>query len=254
MRRHAVRASILMGDVSVAALALASAFVAVAALIQSSIGFGFALVAVPALALIHPDLVPVPLILLSLVLTMSTVVRERRSADWPAIRWVIGGRIPGTIAGLALIKVVAPATLQTIIGAVILLAVVLVLLRGYGHQRNHLSEVIAGAASGAMHMIAAISGPPLALLFAQDRGPTLRATLGAIFFLGGLLTLGVRAVGGEVNAAQLALAGALTPALLLGFWTSRFLIHRVQGPLIRAAVLVFAGTGGLLLLVRSLTA
>lgn len=242
----------MFADLSIATYAAASLSVTLAALLQGTLGFGFALVLVPALALIEPRLVPVPVIVLSLMLTSGSALRERHAVDWRRIGWVLVGQLPGTLAGLALIKVVDQTALELVIAIVILIAVALMTLRGHGPPRTPATSILGGVVSACMHMIAAISGPPLVLLFHGDRGPTLRASLAAVFFIGGLSTLTMRALAGEVGGANLLISLSLAPALYLGFWGSRFLIGHADGARLRTAVLVFAGLGGLILLLRAL--
>ena len=65
-----------------AAVAIVSVAVAIGAVIQGSIGFGYALVAVPALVLILPWAVPAAPLLLALPMTTLMRAREWRSIDF----------------------------------------------------------------------------------------------------------------------------------------------------------------------------
>lgn len=86
----------------VAVLALA---VALGAVIQGSIGFGYALLAVPAMALLLPWTVPVTPLLLALPMTLLMSTREWRSIDMKGFALITAGRLVGTVAGLAVIFV-----------------------------------------------------------------------------------------------------------------------------------------------------
>jgi uncharacterized protein len=55
---------------------LALVAVAVGAVIQGSIGFGYAFVVVPTLALLYPEAVPVTPLLLALLMSLLMTVRE----------------------------------------------------------------------------------------------------------------------------------------------------------------------------------
>ena len=82
----------------VAVLAVA---VAAGAVVQGSIGFGYALVAVPAMVLLFPWAVPVTPLLLALPMTLLMSAREWRSIDLGGFALITGGRLVGTVAGVA---------------------------------------------------------------------------------------------------------------------------------------------------------
>jgi uncharacterized membrane protein YfcA len=53
--------------------------VAAGAVVQGSVGFGFALVVVPVLTFVRPDVLPATVLLLTLPLSVTMAVRERRA-------------------------------------------------------------------------------------------------------------------------------------------------------------------------------
>ena len=71
--------------------------VTLGALVQGSVGFGFALIVVPVLALVDPETLPATVLLLALPLSSVMVLRERRSVDLPGFLWVTGGRFLGIV-------------------------------------------------------------------------------------------------------------------------------------------------------------
>src|ERR671939_710805 len=101
----------------VAVLAVA---VAVGAVIQGSIGFGYALVAVPALVLLLPWSVPVTPVLLALPMTTLMSASEWHSIDFGGFFLITAGRLLGTAAGVTLLVFVPNDSLSTIVGLLIL--------------------------------------------------------------------------------------------------------------------------------------
>jgi uncharacterized membrane protein YfcA len=76
-------------------------FVAVAvwAVVQGSIGFGFALVAVPVLTLLRPEALPATVLLL--VTPMAAMaLRKRCAVDVPGLVYLVSGRLVGTLGGV----------------------------------------------------------------------------------------------------------------------------------------------------------
>ena len=65
-------------DLSALELALCLAMMAIAALVQGTVGFGFAIVSVPVLSLVNPALAPVPQLLVQVPLSFGMFLRERR--------------------------------------------------------------------------------------------------------------------------------------------------------------------------------
>src|SRR4028119_778593 len=103
----------------VAVLAVA---VAAGAVVQGSIGFGYALVAVPAMVLLFPWAVPVTPLLLALPMTLLMSAREWRSIDLGGFALITGGRLVGTAAGVVLLVVAPKGYLSMLTGLLILAA------------------------------------------------------------------------------------------------------------------------------------
>ena len=115
------------------------------------------------------------------------------------------------------------------------------------------TNVAVGAVSGAMGTTSAIGGPALAVLYQRRPGPQLRSTLAAVFVVGSLISLGALLMAGEVRLEQLVLALQLSPALILGLVAGSVVARRLDGPLLRPAVLAFAAVAGLVIVVRGMT-
>lgn len=223
--------------------------VAVGAAVQGSVGFGANLLAAPVLAVIEPEAVPVTLMLLVLPLAAAMARRESHGVDWPAVGWIMLGRLPGTVIGAVVVARVAGGTLSVLAGAAVLVAVLTsVVTPTVPITRG--TTVAAGVASGAMGTATSVGGPPLALLYQHQEGPVLRATLAATFMLGTVLSLGGLTVAGAIAPWHLALAAALVPGTLAGIAVSGRLAHRLDGAWLRPAVLGFAALTALAAVVR----
>jgi uncharacterized membrane protein YfcA len=221
----------------------------VAAALHSTVGFGFALLSVPLLSLLDPLFAPVPQLLVVLPLTLAIVFRERHAVEVRSTLWIFGGRIPGAFIGVALLKLLSVAALDVLMSLMVITGVGIVVSRGT-FRRTAPRELIAGVASGIMAMVSAIGGPPIALLYRNDAGPTVRANLGLVFAVGLTITISVRAAAGEVSWDEVIIGAALLPAVWLGLRASRHLIPRVDGARLRNAIVIVAGAAAVLLLVR----
>jgi uncharacterized membrane protein YfcA len=219
--------------------------------VQSTIGFGANLVAVPVLAVVEPAAVPAAATMLALPLATTMAVRESDHVDWHGVGWLMVGRLPGTALGALVVALVATDTLSVVTGVSVLAAVALSaasvtipLTRG--------TTVATGLASGAMGTATSIGGPPLALLYQHHEGKVLRSTLAVTIGTGTVVSLAALAVARAVAGWQAVLALALLPGVGAGLLVGRVMTHWVDGRWLRPAVLVFAATTAVIAIVRGL--
>lgn len=233
-------------------LPLVGAFFAclAAATVQGTIGFGFAMLAVPLCAVIDPRFVPVPQALLAATLACPMAWRERHHIQWRAVAWILVGRLPGTALGIWLLKNASARSLGLLLAGFVLAAVA-AMATGVRIKRMPLTEVLGGLLSSVGSVTSSIGGPPIALLFREERGPILRANLAAVFVVGLFLTLSARGLAGEISGWDLKVAAVLWPAILIALVISKRLAPKVEGPWLRHAVLVLAAMAGVALLVRA---
>lgn len=225
------------------------AAVVAAALVQGSIGVGFALITAPVMAMLAPGLVPVGLLALMMPLNAYVAWRERGALDWRGAGWITTGRFVGTFGGLWLLLVLSAHHLAILVG-VATIAASIATLAAPAFRASHGTYLGAGLVTGVSETATGIGGPPLALVYQHHPAPALRATLAFCFLAGQAISLAMLALAGAVTASQLAGAAALLPALALGAFSSRALHRRVGGRALRSMVLGFAIVSGIVLLLR----
>ena len=236
------------------ALALAvGAVVTAGAALQASVGVGFGVLAAPLLGILAPELVPGPILLLSLILAAMTTTREFRSVAVRELSLAMAGRITGTAAAGTAIALLPLPVFGSVFALMILAAIGLSLTNWHllPTPRNLL---IAGLLSGFMGTITSVGGPPMAMVYQNMPGPKVRATLGAFLMLGAGFSLVTLALVGRFNAAQVTSSVWLVPPMLLGFVASRYLLKHVdksrQG--VKTAVLGISAVAALMLLLKPL--
>jgi len=235
---------------SLFALVAALVVTFIAAAIQGVVGMGFAMVSVPILILIDPSLAPVPQLLVTLPLTASMAWRERHHIQPSGIGWIVGGRLPGAFLGVGLLAVATQRALDLVIAAVVIGAVAII-ASGYHLVRTPASEFATGIVSGISGLVAGIGGPPVALLYTRDDGPTIRSNLASIFTIGLIITISARALSGNISPSDLRIAAIIFPALVAGYAVSLKFKNRVSQPIVRNAVLVVSLVGAFGLIVRT---
>lgn len=218
---------------------------------QGTVGFGAAFATVPALAIVAPEVLPGTMLVAAFPLTVVMSLLERSSADRPAVRRLLVSRFPGIVLGTVIVAVMDVRWL-TLVVALVLLGAVGASAYGWSVSVTPGREYAAGVVSGVTGAATALGGPPLALLY-RDREPeVMRPTLAQVWVIGILLTLASLAVAGSFTWDQAILGAALAAVVLAGLAVSRLVVARTSSARIRAAVLWWAGLGGIAALVRVL--
>jgi len=228
---------------------LIAATVAIAAVVQGTIGIGFALIVAPVLGFLRPELLPVSLLLLMLPLNLFTVLREHQAFDWGGAGWITLGRAFGTLAGAGVLAALSSHALNLLIGAATIAAAAMTMVvPAFSPKRS--AFVTVALLTGISETASGIGGPPLALAYQHHRPEVLRSTVAGCFLLGELLSVGVLGVIGRTTTQQVLSAALLLPFLAVGGLVSSFIRHSLNGRLLRGFVLIFAITSAVVLILR----
>jgi uncharacterized membrane protein YfcA len=221
------------------------------AVVQSSVGLGVSLVAAPIVTMVFPSLMPGALLVVAAVLPLATLAQEIRHVDVRGLGWAFAGRVVGTVAGVWVVATVPSRVLGVLVGAVVLAALA-VTAWAASVPRNPATLTTAGLVAGATGTASSISGPPIALLYQRESGPTVRATLAMFFMVGALLSMAMLAAVGHLPARQLTAGLELTPFVLAGFLVSGPLRRFLDDGRLRTGILVVVGLSAVSLILRSL--
>jgi uncharacterized membrane protein YfcA len=227
-------------ELSIVEAAFVLAMVGLGALIQGSLGFGFAFAVAPALALIRPEAVPATIVLLSIPMVVLMAIRERGSIRVRDFLRITTGRLPGTLVGAWILLALPASSLGTAFGLLILAGVIMSAV-GPNFEAGNKAQFLGGVASGIMGTAAGIGSPPLALVNQNRPGAQLRSTLAISFVVGTLISLAALFRVGMVREWHILFALELLPALLLGLLASNFAIPLLDRKWLRPALLTFAG-------------
>ncbi len=229
---------------------IVNVIVLVSAALQGTAGFGFNLIASPALLVLDPALVPGPALVGLLGLTVLQSFRDGGLADRDGLRWAIAGRFPGTALGLVALSVLSTRTLGFVAGAVVL-GSVLVSVSPLAFRPRPAPLATAGFLSGLTETTSSIGGPPVALMYRREPADVIRGTMSLFFVIGVSISLiGLSAIG-QFGLAQITLALILMPGVIVGFLLSKPLTATF-GQYAGRAVLVLSTVSGLAVIVRQL--
>jgi uncharacterized membrane protein YfcA len=234
----------------------AFAVVAVAAAVQTVVGFGFALLAVPVLTLLaDARTAVVGLCFASMLPSIVIAIRDRGHLDRRTTGLFVAASLVGMPAGLLLLRALSPAALTMLIALVLLLSVVVVWRRlaPPAGASPTWAALGAGVVSGALGTATGASGPPVvASLQALALPPrAFRATIAGVFAVTNLVSVPMFLVAGEVTplVGRLALVGA--PASMLGWLVGDRIFGRLPADWFRRVVLLSLVVAALVIMARA---
>lgn len=228
---------------------LGALVMAAGAYLQGAVGFGANLVAAPLLALVLVDFVPGPVIVASVLLNVLVMRREGTGSVDRRIHAAIAGQIPGALLAGVVLASIPQSGLSILFAALVLTAVGLSVV-GWHLRPSTPTLVGAGLASGFMGTISGIGGPPIALVYQEADGPTLRGTLSRFFLAGAAVSLPTLVIVGTLDRGSIGPALALLPGTALGFALSGHLARRIDKGHARPVVLCLSALTAIAVLLR----
>lgn len=212
--------------------------------VQTAIGFGLAIVAAPLLFQVSPDYVPAPICLVALFISVLNSLKHRANVSIGGLKMALIGRIPGSIAGGALLLLVSTDVLSLWLGFLVLFAV-LVSLLPFRIEPTPTRMGIAGFFSGFFGTSSSIGGPPMALLLQHQDANQLRGNLSAFFVFSSLISLIVQIPIGFFTLHHIYITLPLIPASWLGYRLAVMTTQSLPKQRIRVGALVLCLVSGL---------
>jgi len=218
-----------------------------AGIVRGFAGFGFSALCVAGLSLfIPPAQVVPPIFVLEVLASLSLLRGALKDADLPWLGWLVLGNALCIPLGVALLAFLPETPLRLLIGALLLLAALL-LRSGWSLalQPTAGTRLATGLVSGLVNGVAAIGGIAVAvLLSATALAPAaMRATMILLFLFTDLYALlwawAMPAAGGAALLGTDALRQALwlAPAMLAGIWLGQRRFAGVSPQVFRRHVL-----------------
>ena len=214
------------------------AVLATAAAVTAVSGFGFALVAIPPLALLSDARTAVVGAgVASVFLNVGMVQQGFRDVRWRVVGGLLLVAVVGMPVGLVLLKVLDDRGLGLLVAGSVLGCTIIVWLAPV--VRGRWAVAAGGLLAGVLTTATGTNGPPLAAVFA-GLGLTpaqFRASFGAYFAVSGGLTLAAYGVTGELTGATLRVGAVGLVAMPIGWVLGDRLFRRLDPANFRRAVL-----------------
>jgi hypothetical protein len=215
-------------------MALAAAAALTGAFVQSTTGFGFALVLSPALfAVMDPVEAVMALLVLGLALSLLVLFERGRPehVDWRSLVPMLLAALPGLGVGAIALTQLSKSALQVAVGvAVIAVAGWQLRRRRRGAPPHEVPSALAGFTSGALTTSINVSGPPVVLwLEARGASPeefraSLAATFVALDVVGGAVLLASQG-SGSIEVDRL---GPLLALVIAGYGLGAWAFRRLN--------------------------
>ncbi len=218
---------------------------------QGIVGFGYSLVSVPVQVLLFGPTNGVRLTnQLAILANLSMLSREREHIHWgEAMRLLVPGLVALPFA--AWLAHHASATALGAIAGTVTVVCVVILAKGYraARLRGPGGAIAAGALSATMNTLAAVGGPAVAMYAVNSEWPTnqMRATFQVLFVAQNVLAVVARGAFG----VPWWFGVALGTAVIVGTNAGLRVVGHLSESLVRRAVFVVAGAGGVAAIVKA---
>jgi uncharacterized protein len=230
---------------------LAAIVMAAGCALQGAVGFGANLVAAPLLLLLDERFVPGPTIVATGILNLLVIRREGASRVDPTIGTAIVGQVVGTLGAGVVLAVITARTLSLLFAGLVLAGVALS-AAGWQLAKSRPTLAGVGVLSGFMGTVSGIGGPPIALVYQQSDGPTLRGTLARYFTVGNAVAIPTLMVAGHLGGDEVLPIVVLVPGALAGYAASGWLATHLDKRTARPMILFLSTAAAIAVLVRTL--
>jgi hypothetical protein len=230
---------------------VASVIVCLAGFVQATTGIGFAMIAVPLLALVDLEYAPGPILFAMLFLAIAMAFGSWSDVDTKGFPYLFSGLVLGTVTGSVVVGILTDTALGVTFGAIVLVGIGIGAM-GYAPHRSPGVNIIGGTVSGAMGTISGIHGPPLAVLYQNASPRVARATIAFVFVLASGLSLMALSVAGLFGMSELRLGVSLIPGVALGFVIASRWRRFISDSVAKTGMLSIAAISSVVLIARSL--
>ncbi len=224
-----------------------------AALLQTTSGFGFALMAMPLVALVIGVKAAAPLVaLVGWTLYAVNLVRYRRSVERRVLLPLAVAAALGVPVGVWALTNVDEDVVKSLLGVILIAYALYSLWRPQtAPLRSELWAYPAGFLAGVLGGAFNTPGPPVIIYgnLRQWSRNLFRSTLQALFLFSSSLVILSHIAAGNLTAATIPTYLLLVPALLLGVWAGSIIDRRISNERFRGLVLALILATGVLLLI-----
>ncbi len=215
-----------------------------ASALHAATGFGFSILAMPLLLLIHEPLVAVQVnLILSIALSLLLVPKVRHDIDKTLLWRLVVSSALGIPFGVLMLLRLDTSPFKILIAVLTLVFTSLLLLQ-LRFERRRARDWFSGVLAGVFTSAVGMGGIPLLLYFAGTDMPkaVVRGTVLAFFLFIYTLVLGVQIAVTSSRSDIWWLSALLVPIALMGVWVGDWMFPRISQRAFRG--LIYAVLGG----------
>lgn len=227
--------------------------VLVAALLQTSTGYGFSIIGTPFLFLIYPAHTAIQInIILSLCISFFMIFKIGKEVDKSLFVRLMKGSIIGLIVGIFAYLYLDVRLLKMVVGGLILILTVLLILK-LTIQRTKNRDLLTGGIAGLLTTSIGVPGPPLLLYFAGvgTKKATLRSTTLAYYLFVYFVSLVMQIVFDGTNQEVWFSSVVAVPSLFIGIMLGQYLFKWISQSTFKIITYIILLFTGMYLLVTS---
>ncbi|MBK5484617.1 sulfite exporter TauE/SafE family protein [Peribacillus sp. TH16] len=230
--------------------------VLVASILQSSTGFGFSIMATPFLLMLFQPQEAIQInIILSLVISISLILKIRNDIDFILLKRFIFGSIVGVPLGVLIFVSININALKLGV-SILLLILTLLLIGNFRVKPTQFRDFIVGGISGVLTTSIGMPGPPLLLYFTgtdTEKGK-LRATTLAFYLFIYFISLITQIIFTGTNKVIWESSLYAIPIVFLGLYIGQIIFKRLNQRVFRIFTYILLIFTGIYLLLESLKA
>jgi len=221
----------------------------VSSILQMATGVSVGMIIMPFLAMISYSLLPVPVVLASLTLTVMMAYQGRKYIDTANMPQIGFGMLIGILIAVYILKHIEVEHLGVLFGVLILISVFISMkIKTFtlGRKINYSGGFMAGF----IGTLALSGGQILALLFQNHPLASVKASLAFLYTLFSLVMLFVFYLVDEFTYAQLISGLYMMPGFVIGFLVSPMFAKYFDPKHTKTVVLGMATLGAFILIVK----
>lgn len=215
--------------------------VLIAGVVRGVTGFGFSLVAVSLLTLLHSPTFIVPVVLMLEVLgNLHMSLKTWRDIDWKWISGVLPFCLITTPIGIWVLSTFPEEIILRVIGVLILISVFIIArFKSFKVKPGQPTTAIAGSIAGVMNGISALAGPPLIIcsLATKMSATATRASIIFCYIVTDSVGFAGAAYAGITSINTVYMVLWILPASLIGNSIGSYLFDKVDEKLFRTIAL-----------------
>ncbi|WLD93318.1 sulfite exporter TauE/SafE family protein [Alkalihalobacillus sp. AL-G] len=225
---------------------LISILVLFSAVLQTSTGFGFSIVATPFLLFFFEPREAIQInLILSLVISCVLIAKIRQDVDFNILKRFIFGSAAGLPVGIILFLILNMTILKLGVSLLILVLTLLLMMK-FHVKKTNTRDYFVGGISGSLTTSIGIPGPPILLYFSgtNTQKETLRATTLAFYLWIYAVSLLIQIIFAGTTKTVWTSSGLALPILLVGMVIGQLLFRRINQQAFRICtyiILVFTG-------------